>query len=38
MGSLNRICRYLHIDMEQGYRIFAQVRGVDLNQNVCRYR
>jgi hypothetical protein len=32
MGSLNRICRYLHLDIEQGYRIFAQVRGVDLNR------
>lgn len=31
LGSLDRICRYLHIDMKYGFRIFAQVKATDLN-------
>ena len=32
---LERICRYLHIDMEQGYKVFCQLSGTEL-KDMCR--
>ena len=35
MTMLERICRYLHIDMEQGYKVFCQLSGTEL-KDMCR--
>ena len=35
LTMLERICRYLHIDMQQGYTVFCQLSGTEL-KDMCR--